>query len=87
DSFREEPEGPQNRSKNETHSGFFFASFSWAAAAQNRRQPSRLWLLWIAPQLLITDADSVVHKNRFVVVFTKVGGQWKLQVDSGNPPS
>jgi ketosteroid isomerase-like protein len=36
-------------------------------------------------QLLITDAKSVVHKNRFALVFIKVGGLWKLRVDSWNP--
>lgn len=36
-------------------------------------------------QLLITDADAAVHKSRFVVVFRKVEGQWKLRVDSWNP--
>jgi len=36
-------------------------------------------------QLLITDAESAVHKSRFVLVFIKVGGLWKLRVDSWNP--
>jgi ketosteroid isomerase-like protein len=42
-------------------------------------------LAFATGQLLITDADSVVHKNRFAVVFKKVEGQWKLRVDSWNP--
>jgi ketosteroid isomerase-like protein len=42
-------------------------------------------LAFATGQLLITDADSSVHKNRFAVVFKKVGGQWKLRVDSWNP--
>jgi ketosteroid isomerase-like protein len=32
-----------------------------------------------------TDAESAVHKNRFALVFIKVGGLWKLRVDSWNP--
>lgn len=42
-------------------------------------------LAFATGQLLITDAESVVHKNRFAVVFRKVGGLWKLRVDSWNP--
>jgi len=42
-------------------------------------------LAFATGQLLITDADSSVHKNRFAVVFKKVGGRWKLRVDSWNP--
>jgi ketosteroid isomerase-like protein len=42
-------------------------------------------LAFATGQLLITDADSAVQKNRFAVVFKKVGGQWKLRVDSWNP--
>jgi ketosteroid isomerase-like protein len=42
-------------------------------------------LAFATGQLLITDADSLVQKNRFAVVFKKVGGQWKLRVDSWNP--
>ena len=42
-------------------------------------------LAFATGQLLITDAESVVHKNRFILVFRKVNGQWKLRVDSWNP--
>ena len=42
-------------------------------------------LAFATGQLLITDAESTVHKNRFVLVFRKVGGVWKLRVDSWNP--
>lgn len=42
-------------------------------------------LAFATGQLLITDADAAVHKNRFAVVFRKVGGVWKLRVDSWNP--
>jgi ketosteroid isomerase-like protein len=42
-------------------------------------------LAFATGQLLITDAESAVHKNRFVLVFIKVGGQWKLRVDSWTP--
>jgi ketosteroid isomerase-like protein len=42
-------------------------------------------LAFATGQLLITDADSLVQKNRFAVVFKKIGGQWKLRVDSWNP--
>ena len=42
-------------------------------------------LAFATGQLLITDAESAVHKNRFVLVFRKVGGLWKLRVDSWNP--
>ncbi len=34
-------------------------------------------LAFATGQLLITDAESAVHKNRFVLVFRKVGGLWK----------
>lgn len=42
-------------------------------------------LAFATGQLLITDAESAVHKNRFALVFRKVGGLWKLRVDSWNP--
>jgi ketosteroid isomerase-like protein len=42
-------------------------------------------LAFATGQLLITDAESAVHKNRFALVFIKVGGVWKLRVDSWNP--
>jgi len=42
-------------------------------------------LAFATGQLLITDAESAVHKNRFALVFVKVGGLWKLRVDSWNP--
>jgi len=42
-------------------------------------------LAFATGQLLITDAESVAHKNRFALVFRKVGGLWKLRVDSWNP--
>jgi len=41
-------------------------------------------LAFATGQLLITDAESAVHKNRFALVFIKVGGAWKLRVDSWN---
>jgi len=41
-------------------------------------------LAFATGQLLITDADSTVHKNRFVLVFRNVEGSWKLRVDSWN---
>jgi len=42
-------------------------------------------LAFATGQLLITDAESVVSKARFTVVFRKVGGVWKLRVDSWSP--
>ena len=42
-------------------------------------------LAYATGQLVITDAESTVHKNRFALVFKNIGGNWKLQVDSGNP--
>ena len=42
-------------------------------------------LAFATGQLLITDAESAVQKNRFALVFIKVGGLWKLRVDSWNP--
>lgn len=42
-------------------------------------------LSYATGQLIITDAESVVHKNRFVLVFKLVGGAWKLHVDSWTP--
>lgn len=36
-------------------------------------------------QLLITDAESAVQKNRFVLVFEKVDSTWKMQIDSWTP--
>jgi len=42
-------------------------------------------LAFATGQLFITDAESAVHKNRFALVFRKVGGLWKLRVDSWNP--
>lgn len=42
-------------------------------------------LAFATGQLLITDAESTVHKNRFALVFRKIGGVWKLRVDSWNP--
>jgi ketosteroid isomerase-like protein len=42
-------------------------------------------LAFATGQLLITDAESSVHKSRFALVFEKVGGLWKLRVDSWNP--
>jgi len=42
-------------------------------------------LAFATGQLLITDAESTVHKNRFALVFRKIGGAWKLRVDSWNP--
>jgi len=42
-------------------------------------------LAFATGQLLITGADASLQKNRFAVVFKKVGGRWKLRVDSWNP--
>lgn len=42
-------------------------------------------LAFATGQLVITDAESTVHKSRFTLVFRKVGGLWKLRVDSWNP--
>jgi len=42
-------------------------------------------LAFATGQLLITDADSTIHKNRFALVFRRIGGLWKLRVDSWNP--
>jgi len=42
-------------------------------------------LAFATGQLLITDAESTVHKNRFALVFRKIGALWKLRVDSWNP--
>ena len=42
-------------------------------------------LAFATGQLLITDAESAVQKHRFALVFIKVGGLWKLRVDSWNP--
>ena len=42
-------------------------------------------LAFATGELLITDAESTLHKNRFTLVFKKVGDKWKLRVDSWNP--
>jgi len=42
-------------------------------------------LAFATGQLLITDAESIVHKSRFALVFRKIGGLWKLRVDSWTP--
>jgi len=42
-------------------------------------------LAFATGQLVITDAESTVQKNRFTLVFRKIGGLWKLRVDSWNP--
>lgn len=42
-------------------------------------------LAFATGQLLITDAESKVQKNRFALVFRKIGESWKLRVDSWNP--
>ena len=42
-------------------------------------------LAYATGDLLITDAESTVHKNRFVLVFRKVGDAWKLHIDSWTP--
>ena len=36
-------------------------------------------------ELIITDAESAVHKSRFVLVFKQIDGAWKLHVDSWTP--
>ena len=41
-------------------------------------------LAFATGQLVITDAESTVHKSRFTLVFRKVGELWKLRVDSWN---
>lgn len=42
-------------------------------------------LAFATSQLLIAGADSSIQKNRFAVVFRKVGNRWLLRVDSWNP--
>ena len=42
-------------------------------------------LAFATGELLITDTESTLHKNRFTLVFKKVGDKWKLRVDSWNP--
>jgi ketosteroid isomerase-like protein len=42
-------------------------------------------LSYATGDLIITDADSAVHKNRFVAVFKLGDGAWKLHVDSWTP--
>lgn len=42
-------------------------------------------LAFATGQLVITDAESAVHKSRFTLVFRKVEDAWKLRVDSWNP--
>ena len=42
-------------------------------------------LAFATGELLVTDAESTVHKNRFTLVFRKVGDLWKLRVDSWTP--
>lgn len=42
-------------------------------------------LAYATGELIITDAESAVHKSRFVLVFKQVDGAWKLHVDSWTP--
>lgn len=42
-------------------------------------------LSYATGELIITDAESAVHKSRFVLVFKEIGGAWKLHVDSWTP--
>ncbi|MFT4562411.1 MAG: ketosteroid isomerase-like protein [Gammaproteobacteria bacterium] len=42
-------------------------------------------LSYATGELIITDAESAVHKSRFVLVFKLVDGAWKLHVDSWTP--
>lgn len=42
-------------------------------------------LSYATGELIITDAESAVHKSRFVLVFKLIGGDWKLHVDSWTP--
>lgn len=42
-------------------------------------------LAFATGQLLITNTELAVQKSRFALVFMKVGGSWKLRVDSWNP--
>jgi len=42
-------------------------------------------LSYATGELIITGADSAVQKSRFVVVFKRIDGGWKLHVDSWTP--
>jgi ketosteroid isomerase-like protein len=42
-------------------------------------------LSYATGELIITDAESVVHKSRFVLALKLVEGAWKLHVDSWTP--
>ena len=42
-------------------------------------------LSYATGELIITDAESAVHKSRFVLVFKLIGDDWKLHVDSWTP--
>jgi ketosteroid isomerase-like protein len=42
-------------------------------------------LSYATGDLIITDADSAVHKSRFVLVFKLIDDGWKLHVDSWTP--
>ncbi|MBY5920273.1 YybH family protein [Ferrimonas balearica] len=50
---------------------------------QNAEQQGNL--SYATGELIITDAESGVHKSRFVLVFKLVDGAWKLHVDSWTP--
>ncbi len=42
-------------------------------------------LSYATGELVITDAESSVHKSRFALVFKLIDGAWKLHVDSWTP--
>ena len=42
-------------------------------------------LSYATGELIITDAESLVHKSHFVLVYKLVDGSWKLHVDSWTP--
>lgn len=46
---------------------------------------SDLNIAYATGDLLITDAESTVHSNKFVLVFKQVEGEWKLHIDSWTP--
>jgi ketosteroid isomerase-like protein len=42
-------------------------------------------LAYATGTLEVTDADGVTHASRYVLVFRKVAGEWKLHLDSWTP--
>lgn len=42
-------------------------------------------LAYVTGTLEVTDSTGVVHSSRYVLVFKKVAGEWKLHIDTWTP--